>query len=216
MDRTTWFARVCLLLALLAILVGSTGGSALAQDTPGDTPSATGGSAGAVSQEEVPQANVALATSNFVNFSSMNFQPNASATQYGYSFTYGTQFLTGGSFAEFFQPLTLPDGAEVREITAWFRDNNASVDPIIGLCRVANGMADAGCVIQFINTASNGNTGNVVVRSATGTPITVVNNASYNYFLVVGLQAASDRFGLVSIRVGYGYPSTAFLPTVRR
>lgn len=221
MFKKRLLVRVLTLLTLLVFVAGSSGGIVVeAQDTlppdGSDGLSATQGGEAGVSNtaKEEPLVVPAAAGMVYQSFSSMMFAPDRDTTQFAYNFTYGTQHLTAGSSSEFHMPLVLPQGAEVREITYWFRDNQP-VNLTMGLCRVQHGEAAALCIIPASQPDTTGiNTTSVVARTVTGSPITTIDNVTYGYFLLVSVPWANPQLGLVSVRLGYTYPG--YMPAIQR
>jgi hypothetical protein len=54
----------------------------------------------------------------------------------------------------------------------------------------------------------------VVDRTLTGSPIYIIDNANYSYILAFIITAASERHGVVSVRVGY--TNDLYLPAVQK
>lgn len=219
MFRKPLFARVVLLAVVFMLLAGSTGQPALAQTTP----PAPDGSLVAPNLTYTMDAEAAAAAAaaapagglNYQSFNAIEFVAYNSELSHNYSFSYGTAHVVAPSTSiELILPLDLPQGSELREITVWFRDNSAGSDVLFGLCRVPHGGNALGCMTYGVNTTANGNTGAVVMRTLSGSPIVAIDNYNYSYFLVAALFAVSPQFGVVSARVGYS--NAAFLPAIRR
>jgi hypothetical protein len=67
---------------------------------------------------------------------------------------------------------------------------------------------------QKVNTAGSGDSGGMVERTLTGSPILTVDNYTNSYFLAVSLESAATSFGINAARIGY--TRTAFLPSILR
>ncbi len=212
MARKSLF-HFLVLIVVVSLLAGSSGAAALAQDDP-----PPGGELvppiGAPNADPLPAAAFAPTPGLiYQSYSSILFYPHISTLNYQYSFANGTlHTVSPTAIGSFMLPLDLPDGVEIREISVWFRDNQAGNDISFGLCVVQNGSTAQFCLTDQVDTTANGNTGAVVSRTLSGAPIQTVDNYNNSYFLAASIQIASPQYGIVSAQVGY--TNTTFLPSV--
>lgn len=221
MNRKTTFLHLLLVLAVFSLLAGSSAPAVMAQNPPTQAPEEPGENPfrALPAAQDAPTLALADPTPGlfYQSYSGIMFYPVSSAINAAYSYTNGTRHTvaptTGGTFV---MPLNLPQGVEIREITIWFRDNQPSADVTIGLCIVPNGETASGCMADEdqVDTTNTGDTGAILSRTLTGTPIEVIDNYNNSYFLGLTLTQQSSQFGLISAQVGYA--SSSFMPTVTR
>lgn len=219
MNTNRIAARTMILISLTVFLLVPSS-VALGQ---GSTPESTNLTEGCTSILACPQNQINLSTGSelqvaftpgmtYQSFSGMLFYPYDSTLAHGFSFTTLAEYIKSPSTSgELVVPLSLPDGVDLKELTFFFRDNNQTYNPLMGICTapVINNMITC----DLVNTSS-GNTGDTISTTLTGSPILTIDNANNSYYLVAYLAVADQYHSLVSARIGY--QRSVYLPTVQK
>ena len=127
------------------------------------------------------------------------FVPSQDSVQYAKSD--GLSGVSGSSV--FLAALQLPHGAEITEVTTWFRDDSAASDLLVVMCRRSTTTAFTNCNLMA-TLQSAGASPNIRSISETSVGVPVIDNENYSYHLRVATTAGWSGFTLAlgSVRIG--------------
>ncbi len=150
------------------------------------------------------------------SISGFNFRPSASAI--GYSGIGGGQYQTASlSSYGLFAPLDLPQGAVLRGITCYVKDNNAA-NAVACALKAFQPAANTSWYMASASTDGKTPSTSTVTLSAPvtgGDKANPVNNGLYQYLVRVYYQESTDSNLMVyGVVVDYGWP--VYLPAVRK
>jgi len=177
MFTASGFARI-LRAARVAALVLVAGGAALASETTSPAIPTTPGL-------------------TYKMYDSGHFSRFNSDTQFEYIL--GGLTVTAGTL-KFRQTLDLPGGASVEEITLFFVDNGPDTISFVFTSVPADGLA--GTLHGGADTTGI-QTDGILSVTATGSPLTTIDNSQRLYRIEMDLPSPSSEYRLYALRVGY-------------
>ena len=195
-----------LMLAVLATVLVLAAGSAATWRSvaapPHDGPSAGPEGRGSPTREAAPALAVPVPGGpGFYSQHAIAFRPYQSTMSW--AFWDGELYNPGGTDSEFDASLSLPNGATITKLVAYYYDACGSHDLTVRLLRDASG-SNLGDNMAELN--SSGAPGGYSYTEDSTVNYPVIDQQSYSYRLVVLLpQGCDTTMSLESIRVDYGY-----------
>lgn len=208
-NRRIAGALAAVLLVAAALLALNNSG-AFSQQTSGSQGGGDGvilGS-GAAAPQEMLAPDPPLLGTGVINLGAEAFQPYSQSATWARNGTLLLYSTTAG-YQSFDAPVTLPNGARVKQVVFYYYDNDATYDA--GLYWVTFPAQNfTGLATPTVGTTGVANSIRYAVMTNFPNPI---DNGSNNYFVRVYLPG-NVAVALKSVRIEYGYDTA--LPAVRR
>lgn len=141
-----------------------------------------------------------LAAFEVLHISAADFIPTSSATTFEARFLAGTSSVTGFASATdtrfMYASVKIPQGKSIKTILAYFYDSSTGRSPVVRLrrTRVWTGVTET---LATLTTPQNGETIQTPTTSQIQSP--VVDNLSYNYFLLASLFGSDTQIFRVNV-----------------